>query len=296
MGGAVALNASVWKTKTLVQALDTILFPDVAPTYTVPTIAASANTSGTLEIGQTISQLITATATKNDGGDVLTIYTQRNNANIHTNVAFTNANTTNIAAQFGYADPNNPNKIYTSLYVDSGFVVVSGATTWRSMSDYAAGLAKKNNKGVDDVRAFAVRSASAPQSASNGFTSSTSTVTGIYPYFWGVSGTSLTASDIATLIAAGSTTKVLASSVGTVTVTFAAASQYVWVAIPTVSTIKTTWYNTGLNNGSIGAGQFILAPVSQNVNSPNSYWSAVSYRIYVSGYSTTTSGAIEFRN
>jgi hypothetical protein len=295
VGGATVQPASVWKTKNIVQVLDSILFPDISPTYTIPTIATSSNITGTREIGETIAPLITTVANKNDAGAFSQIRTRRGSTTIDTNSSPTQNSISNIADQFGYSNPNNPNYSYTSQYTDS-FVVVSGSTTWNAQGDYGAGQAKQNNKGVLDNRTPAVRSTSAPQAAGTSFASSGITVTGIYPYFWGVSGSSISAADVAAAIAAGTTTKVLASSTGTVTITFNASSQFVWVAIPTVSTVKTSWYNTALNNGSIGAGQFILAPVSQNVNSPNSFWSNVSFRIYISGYATTTSGAIEFRN
>lgn len=296
VGGAAIASASVWKTKNMVQVLDTILFPDVAPTYTIPTISTSSTITGTREIGESISPVITTVGNKNDAGAFTSILTRRNSTTINTNITPVQNSITNIATQFGYADPNNPNYSYSSTYTDEGFIVVSGSTTWNALADYNNGLPKKNNKGINDVRAFSVRSVNAPQSASTGFGSSNSTVTGIYPYFWGVSGISLTASDVATIIASGSANKILSTSVGTISITFAASSQYVWVAIPIASTVKTTWYNTGLNNGSIGAGQFILAPISQNVNSPNNFWTAVTFRIYISGYASSTSGSIEFRN
>jgi hypothetical protein len=205
------------------------------------------------------------------------------------------ASVANVADQFGYSNPNNPNFRYLATYTDS-FVVVSGATNWLARASYDAGVAKKNNKGVTDARAPAIRSVNAPQAACTTFDSSATTVTGIYPYFWGVSSTQPTAASIAADIAAGTTNKVLADATGTVTVTFNATSQYVWLAHIGTATSKTKWYNTALNNGDIGAGQFILAPVNQNVNSPNGFWTAQSFKIYISGFATTTSGSIEFRN
>jgi len=295
VGGASALPASTWKTKNLVQVLDTILFPDQYPTYTIPTLSFSGSQSGTKEIGQTISQVTSSTGTENDAGVFNSIAIRRNSSNISVSGSLTAVSTTDIAAQYGYTDPNNPNYTYTYGYTDS-FTVVSGTTTWNSFANYSAGLAKNNNKGVSDDRAFAIRSTSAPQSACTSFTSSSVSVTGIYPYFWGKSSTQPTASSIASSIAAGTANKVLSDSTGTITVTYNAASEYIWVAHVATSTSKTVWYNTALNTGSIGAGQFILAPVTQNVNSPDSYWSAVSFKVYISGYASSTSGSIEFRN
>jgi hypothetical protein len=296
VGGAGALPASTWKLKTLVQVLDTILFPDVLPTYTIPTITCSSSITGIREIGESINPVITTIGTENDAGAYSSIMAVRGTTVINTNNAPTQNTVADIGAQFGYTDPNNPNRSYTSAYTDSNFVVPAGSTTWNGRGSYAAGLAKKNNKGVDDVRAAAVRSVDAKQAADAAFNSTTVSITGIHPYFWGKSATQPTAASIASAIAAGTANKQLSVSTGTVTVTYNAASEYIWVAIPATSTDKTKWYFTDLNQGAIGAGQLILAPVIQNVSSPQGHWTNVPFDIYISGYATTTSGAMEYRN
>ena len=274
--------------------MDTLLFPTTGPTYTIPTITLSANNSGTFEIGQPINQSLTVTGTKNDAGAFTQLRINRNTINLTTNTSPTTTTTTNIASQFGFSDPNNQNYTYANTYVDAN-TIVSGSTTWTGYGNYSAGLAKLNNKGVTDSNAFAVLTTTAPQAANaTTFATSSTTITGIYPYFWGVSSTQPTSSSIATAIAAGTQNKVLAVGSGTLTITYNASSQYIWIAVQTGYAAKTTWYNTALNNGSIGAGQFILSPVSQAVNSPSSYWSGVTYNVYISGYATTTSGTIAF--
>jgi hypothetical protein len=296
VGGAAVASAAVWKTRTIVQSLDAILFPDQAPTYTIPTVAISASQTGTKEIGQVISQVLSITGVKNDAGAFSQIRALRGGSALATLSNPTGANTTDIAAQFGYADPNNPNKLYTLNHTDN-FVVVSGTTSWSGDVNYAAGLVKKNNKGVDDIRAFAVRNVNAPQSASNNFATSNASVNGIYPYFWGVSDTLPTASSIAAAIAAGSANKVLADASGTVTITFAATAKYLWMVHASGYTTKTKWFNTALNNGNIGAVTDLFGPVvTQAVNSPQGYWSAVNFKMYISTFATSTSGTIEFRN
>jgi len=296
VGGATPQSAAYWKTKQITEVLDAILFPDINPTYVIPTLSFSGTVSGIREIGETISQSISVTGVENDVGPFTSIAIRRQGSNISTSSSLTAVPTSNIGSQFGYADPNNPNFSYTHSHVDSN-VVASGTTTWSAISAYNAGLAKLNNKGVLDSRPSAVRSVDAPQSACSAFqAASTTSVTGIYPYFWGVSGTQPNASGISAAIQAGSTNKVLADSSGTVSVTFNASAQFVWMAHPAANATKTKWYNTALNNGDIGAGQFILAPVTNNTNSPNAYWNGVPYKIYISGFATTTSGSIEFRN
>jgi hypothetical protein len=296
VGGAPVQNAQVWSTYTMVQVFDAILFPTIGPSYTIPTITLTANNTGTLEIGQTINQSLSVTGTKNDAGAFTQLRITRNGTVINANNNPTSTPVANIASQFGYNDPNNQNYSYANTYIDSN-TIVSGTTTWQGLGNYSAGLAKLNNKGATDSNAFAVLLTTNPQSANaSTFASSSSTVTCIYPYFWGVSSTQPTTASIASAIqaGAGTTYRVLAVGSGTLTITFNASSQYIWLAVQTGYAAKTTWYNTALNNGSIGAGQFILSPVSQAVTSPNAYWSGVTYNVYISGYATTTSGSIQF--
>lgn len=296
VGGAAAALASVWKTKTIVQVLDTILFPDLDPTYTLPTFTHTLSVTGNQEIGSTINQLISATVTENDQGIATTIDFRRGTTTVNTVNSPSGTSTTDVPAQYGYASPNNPNLRYTPTYTDS-FVVTSGSTTWQIRAAMNAGLPKQNNKGVTDARA-AGATVNTPQAA-RALASTTSTasgITGLYPYFWGKSSTQPTAASIASAIQAGTATKVLADATGTVIITYDAAAEYIWLAHIATATSKTKWYNTALNNGNIGAGQFILAPVTQNVTSPQGYWTAQSFKIYISSGATNTSGAIEYRN
>ena len=292
LGGAAAQPASVWKSKNIVEVLDTILFPDVLPTYTIPSSTLSG-VSGTREIGSSLTQSLTFTGVENDSGAFTALTISRGSTQLATITSPTAASTTDIAAQFGYVDPNNPNRLYSLSYTDI-FTVVAGNSTWSASGTYLAGLAKLNNKGVADTRAAQVRNVNAPQSASS--ISSSVSVTGIYPYFWGKSSTQPTASSIAATIAAGAANKVLAVADGTVTVTYNAAGEYVWLAHEATYTNKTKWYNTELNQGNIGPGNFILSPTTNVVTSPENYWSNISFDIYISDGATNTNGALQFRN
>lgn len=294
VGGAAAQSASVWKSKNIVEVLDTILFPDVAPTYTIPTLSVSGTQSGTKEIGSTLTQSLSLVAVENDAGAFTLITLSRGATQLASSSNPTGTLTTAIAAQFGYTDPNNPNYSY-SLSASDPVTVINGSISWSGSGTYSEGLAKQNNKGVTDTRSAAVRSTSAPQSASS-ISGSTITVTGIYPYFWGKSSTQPTASSIASAIAAGTANKVLASASGTLIVTYSAVGEYVWLAHAASYTTKTKWYNTELNQGNIGAGNFILSPVTQSVTSPDAYWSSINFSVYISDGATTTDGALQFRN
>lgn len=288
------MAASVWKTKTLVQVLDTILFPELLPTYTVPTLSFSYSQSGIKEVGVLISQELSVSGIKNDAGVFTSLVINRDSSEIESDSSPSATAYSSIPSQFGYSDPNNPNYSYTMEYTDS-YAVSLGNTVWDSSGSFNAGLAKKNSKDVADSRSAALLSVNAPQSAGS-LQSASATVTGIYPYFWGKTSSAPSAASIADAIAAGTETKVLAVSSGTVQATFDAAAEYVWFAHPASETTKTKWFNTALNQGTIGAGQFILSPVTNDVDSPDGYWSGVSYKIYVSDYATNTVGSIQLLN
>lgn len=295
VGGASTAQASAWKQKSLVEALDAILFPDQSPTYTVPTIVLTASQSGTREVGSAINQVLTLTGTENDAGAFTYLSITKGGTSLFNSDSLTPVSAPDLADQYGYTNPNNPNYKYSISYTDN-ITATLGTTTWAGTGNYSAGEAKNNNKGVTDARAAQVRNNSAPQAASTGFAATGTSVTAIYPYFWGVSDTQPTAASIASAIQAGTTNKVLAAASGNVSVTFNASAQYVWVAIQASYTEKTTWYNTALNNGNIGAGNFILSPATYSVTSPDSYWSGVNYKIYISSGATNTEGSIIFQN
>jgi len=294
--------------KTFVALFDDLLFPTQAPTYTIPTITMGGVANSTVEVGSTIAPSITLSAVKNDAGNFSLLRILRNGSSLsgYTGASITQSVQGNIAAQFGYTDPNNPNSGFTinpSPYIDSYVIPApSGASqtttsTYNGNGNYYSGLPKNNNKGVIDGRTPAVLSVNAPQAGNTGFTTTTYTYTGIYPYFWGVSAGLPTTASIAAAISGGTANKVLSSASGTITITFGAVSQYLWFAHFTNYTSKTTWYVDALNSGSIGGGSNLFAsPVTQAVSSPTSLWGSINFKIYIGNYQTTTTGSMELRN
>jgi hypothetical protein len=117
----------------------------------------------------------------------------------------------------------------------------------------------------------------------------------LYPYFYGKSSTKPTAASIAASIANNTATKVLADASGNISITYNANAEYVWFAHLSTQTEKTKWYITDLNSGSIGNGNFISAPATQNVTSPQSYWSNIPYKIYISDGQTSVT-TLQYRN
>lgn len=122
------------------------------------------------------------------------------------------------------------------------------------------------------------------------FNSSNFTISSVYPYFYGKSSTSPTVN--AAMVTGG--TKVVASSTGTISISFNAESEYIWFAHPASNTTKTVWYVSALNNGSIGGVSNLFGDF-ETVSVTTVNWSGVSYKVYISNYPTTTSGSMELR-
>jgi len=294
VGGAEPTPASEWKEKNLVEVLDTILFPVLQPTYTLPTVSLSASQSGIKEIGAPLTQNLTITAIKNDAGIFTSLNLQRNDTIIASVSGPIGSPYPSLPAQFGFADPNNPNFSYSLSYSNT-LTVTTGTTSWDGEGCFNAGLPKDTNKGDTDSRPAQLLSVNARQS-SGCLNSSTVSIEGIYPYFWGKSVTAPTAGSIAASIQAGTENKVLASASTGVSAQFDAAAEYIWFAHPAIYTTKTIWFNTPLNQGYIGPTNFINDPVTQTVTSPNGYWAGISYKVYVSNYATNTTGTIQLLN
>jgi hypothetical protein len=124
----------------------------------------------------------------------------------------------------------------------------------------------------------------------------TITLNTLYPYFYGKSNTQPTAASIATDIQNGTATKVLADASGTVSITYNANAEFLWFAHLGTQTTKQKWFITTLNSGDMGSGGLFNTPVTQNVTSPNGFWTNVQYKVYIGGYATSTTGALELRN
>lgn len=284
VGGADAgTAASVWKTKSIVEVLDDILFPTLLASIASnkSTSLAVSGTAGTLEIGSSYTRTLTATFSQ---GSIT-------NGDSSAGPALVGAATQYTFTGTGISSTAQANN---TLSLGSA-TVVSGSNNWAVTVDHGAGSgAYYDNKGNALTNLDGSRG-----SGSSTDSSSSPTINGIHPYFWGLSSNSLVATDVVSVIEAGITNKVVSSSSSTITITFNATSaEYLWFAIPSTSTSKTVWYVNALNTGSIGGGSNLFGSEStQSVNSPDSYWSSVNYKIYITNYATTTgSDSMQLRN
>lgn len=307
--GGIAAGTTVADLKgdTIVSLLDALLFPTVLPTYNpLPTRGLTSSVTGTKEVGTTHNPALSATGTKNNAGAYTDITIKKSvNGATATTLATgtpTESSATNLSQQFGYDNANNPNKSYTKTFTDSSLVVPAPAgsantstVVYSSTADYNAGLALKDNKGNDDTRSAAVRSANAPQAASSGFASVNRTISGLYPYYYFKSSSPITTASMVTAIENGTATASVASASGTLTIPYNVFEQYLAVAYPATNTTKTYYFVTALDNGAITVP---FNPVAtSNVDSPTSLWSSISYKIHTSNSSLTNSNStIQLRN
>jgi hypothetical protein len=278
VGGAPAQAASIWKGLTLVQALDTILFPTIlASIQTAKSVVLTVSgASGLQEIGQTISRTLTATFNRG-------LITNGDNT---TGPALVGA-----ATEYTFTGTGISSTAQAGNTLAVSNTIVSGSNNWAVTVAHDAGTGdyfdNKGNVGTNldgsRVSGTATDSASAP------------TITGIYPYFYLKSASPISASDMASAIAGGTATKVVGSSTGTLSIPYNMSAQYLAVAYPASSTTKTVYYVTALDNGAITV--VFNAVETQSVNSPDAYWSGVSFKVHTSiGAITNSNPTIELRN
>jgi hypothetical protein len=279
VGGAPAQAASIWKSLSLVQALDTILFPTILASIQTnkSVVLTISGTSGTLEIGQTISRTLTAAF---------------NRGLIKNGDNSTGPQLVGAATQYTFSgtDISSPvSQVGNELSVSN--TIVSGANNWAVTVTHDAGTGdyfdNKGNVGTNlnasRVSGTTTDSASAP------------TVTGIYPYFYFKSSSPISAADMVAAIEDGSATKVVASSTGTLSIPYNMSAQYLAVAYPATSTTKTTYFVTALDNGAITV--VFQAVTTLSVDSATGLWTNQNYKIHVSnGAITNSNPTIELRN
>jgi hypothetical protein len=138
------------------------------------------------------------------------------------------------------------------------------------------------------------------------FISSNFTVSSIYPFYYGKVSSSGAAPGVNRPVAnqalINSGTEVISSSTGTLSVTFSSTSDdYIWFAIPSLSTDKTVWYIDTLNNGVIGgsvspSGNLFPLYDSVSINSPSALWSGITYHIYIANYQSAVSAIMQLKN
>lgn len=284
------LNAGTVLTgRTYTSILQEILVTTFFPTLTNPNNTFTDDQVDTQEVGSTIAT-INFTATF-DRGSISPQYAP-------TSSPFRSG----LPNTYNYTGPQIAGSVASTLLTDNqvatNYVVLLGTNNWTSSVSYDAGVQPFDSDGNPFNSPL-------PGGATG---SKSTTITGIYPYFFGTfaSGGAPAGSnrpdptiDGQTLINGG--TKVVASSTGTITVTFSSTSDdYIWFATPSTSTTKTIWFvnalNTGLIGGPDGGANLFPAPTTVSINSPSVFWAGINYKIYISNFQSAVTDPMELRN
>jgi hypothetical protein len=289
VGGALSQTASVWKTKTLVQALDTILFPTL-PAEIIEDKAlsllwhySSELNNGPVEVGTSYNLAFNFIFNRGsiESGDGLTetalVGTQSGNATIEG---------AGIASQ-----------TVTLGQIFSGIKLAAGDNTWTVTLPHSAGSGEYyDNKGNVSNSLDAYRVA--------GTVAASLTLAAFYPYYILKSPTPFTAqqfkdviaTEIATSIAPGAQLiKTIASSTETLHIPYNISGLYLAVAYPSSSTEKTKYYVNAFDNGNMS---LIFNPVEEILTTGKANtWSLQKYKYHISSTPLTNSAAIiELRN
>jgi hypothetical protein len=304
-GFAIGTTVSQLKERTFVALFDDLLFPTQLPTYTIPTIQVSSPASQNVEVGSAFTSTIQISATKNDAGNYSLLGVQRNGVTLTSTTTITSASTGNVANQFGYTNPNSPNSAFTINFSEN-FIIPTGTTqsttTYNGIGNYFSGSPKNSNKGVIDSRTPLLRSTSAPQLSGSSFASSTITITGLYPYYYGTSlgppTVPLVQSAITNNIGiSGTTTKVLATVPTGLTINYGTSSgtQYYWLAHNASYPLRLAWFIDSTNKANIPAFPDVSGLyTSYSGTCQTVLWSGKTYYIYITNSSTLISSPIQF--
>lgn len=184
----------------------------------------------------------------------------------------------------------------SNKYSFGSVAIACGSNQFGSMVFYAAGTTPIYNSSGTDLNMT--------QQAS-GTSYSNQIICGIYPFYYGkVSSGGVAAGanrplPSPLLITSGN--KVVGYSMNTIPITFCSTSDdYIWFAIPNVSTSKTKWCIDALNNGNIGGAVSVggnLFPAENIItNVSNECWSNQTYKLYISNYQSASSTIMYLKN
>jgi hypothetical protein len=257
---------------TVTDILEKILVPTLNPSFTPPsnTLSLSPSTT-TYEVGTQPALSVSATFNR---GSVSPVYCS--------GTAYrTGAATGFNYVAFGATCPSQPTGAAYSL---APYTILAGNNTISGTVSYACGEYAKDSSGAN----YGTKCLAGTTSPAL-----TCTLTGHYPWFWGKSVT-LPVAGQALINSYGC--KCVASSIGAITVTnYNAVDEYLWFAIPNASASRTFWQDiTNTSNNGVIPGALFPTMTAMNVNSPESCWSSICYKIYISGYKTSVNYGITF--
>lgn len=263
--------------KTAFQLFEELLVPELCGTISAPSILVNLSANSTYEVGCVVLQTVCGTF---DRGCINPQYCS---------ISDKRSGLPNAYCFYGTGMPSGF-QVCNSLVAcqnNPNYTIIAGTQTWGVCARFDAGSPALSNKGNQYCAAL-----------NSGCTSpNTSSVVGIYPYYFGKLTCAIRPSVTNDLVTGG--TKCLASSTSTVTIDFDSASnEYTWLAIPSVSTSKICWYVNALDNGKINNSPSDKYPdeCEISVSSGQGCWTNINYKVYMSGTVGAITDPIQFRN
>jgi hypothetical protein len=255
--------------KTAFEILSEILVPELFGALTSPSASIALSPATALyEIGCSISTLC-VTGTFNRGS----INPQYSSTSPFRSGAANTYCFSGCQIAGTYACTTSPVTKCATTYV------ICASQSWGVCVAYDCGIQPKGSKGTNF---------NSPLVAGTSNTS-TATITGIYPYYWGKITSGSRPAVTNSLVTGG--TKVVATSAGVLPINFSSGSgDFTWLAIPATTVSKTCWYVNALDNGKVNNSPSDKYPDECQlcISSGQGCWSNVCYKVYMSG----TVGAI----
>jgi hypothetical protein len=315
VGGAIPTAASNWKNKTLIEALDTILFPTVNAQKTadksasltlsnLPSVAAGS-VANTYEVGTIINNLtLTAnfnpgTITSGSGQTVPLVGTASSfeflggDPLIGTSDTYTN-NT--IQIDHIVCKTENDNNPVPTQYQNKWTVKVNHLY---STSPYF------DNKGIQQQ----ISSIESIRGAGYITANSSPVLTGVYPWYYLRSPIPFSFSDFVTAIQTGDAshiheeatlTKKVSSSSGTISIPYSLNNEYLGVAYDRDTTIKQTYWTSVIDSGPISSlfssPSAPMLPISVPASTLFDGWTHQYVLLITSSATTNPNNTIELRN
>lgn len=148
--------------KTNQEVMDDMYTENIYPTYTPATIALSDNQPDFGEVGETLSDILTANFTQNDAGVLTAIRIERNGSAL------------------------TPNGTTNSFSKTDSVTRINGNVFYRAFVSYNAGTLKNiSPSGLPDDHSPAIRNSAFPQASENDFGSNIVAIQGGYKRFFG---------------------------------------------------------------------------------------------------------------
>lgn len=266
-------NGTVLTGKTAFELFEMMLVPELCGTITAPSTLMSLYSSGTYEVGCSLTQTVTATF---------------NRGSINPQYCSLSSFRSGLPNAYCFIGSGMPSGLQICNISPASQIVshtvINGTNSWSGYVRYDSGNPALGSKGT-------LFCAALPSGCT---TTGSASLTGIYPWFYGSSVAVPIANQ--SLIDGGS--KCVASSSGSITVSnYNVSGQYIWFAVPSICGTKTKWQgsNSPSNCGTI-PGDLFASKQTVSINSPSICWSGISYDIYISNYATNVNYEMTYSN